>query len=33
MGKHDYEKSYARQMESIVIIVCAVYVVTELFLG
>lgn len=33
MGKHDYEKSYARQMESIVIAVCAVYVFTELILG
>ena len=33
MGKHDYEKSYARQMESIVIVVCAVYVFTELVLG
>ena len=33
MGKYEYEKSYARQMESIVIIVCAVYVITELFLG
>ncbi len=33
MGKHDYEKSYARQMESIVTIICAVYVFTELILG
>lgn len=33
MGKHDYEKSYERQIESIVISVCAVYVITELLLG
>ena len=33
MGKHDYEKSYERQIECIVIGVCAVYVFTELILG
>ena len=33
MGKHDYEKSYERQIESIVIGVCAIYVFTELILG
>ncbi len=33
MGKHDYEKSYERQIESIVIGVCAIYVLTELLLG
>lgn len=33
MGKHDYEKSYDRQMESIVTVICAVYVFTELVLG
>ena len=33
MGKHDYEKSYERQIESIAIAVCAVYVFTELFIG
>ena len=33
MGKHDYEKSYERQIEMIVIGVCAIYVFTELLLG
>lgn len=33
MGKYDYQKSYARQMESIIIAICAVYSFTELFLG
>ena len=33
MGKHDYEKSYERQIECIVIGVCAIYVFTELVLG
>ena len=33
MGKHDYEKSYSRQMESIVISLYAIYAITELFLG
>ena len=33
MGKHDYEKSYERQIECIVIGVCAIYVFTELMLG
>lgn len=33
MGKHDYEKSYERQIETIVIGVCAIYVFTELVLG
>ena len=33
MGKHDYEKSYERQIEIIVLGVCAIYVFTELALG
>ena len=33
MGKYDYQKSYSRQMESIVISICAVYALTELILG
>ena len=33
MGKHDYQKSYARQMESIITAIVAVYSFTELFLG
>ena len=33
MGKYEYEKSYERQIEIIVIGVCAIYVVTELILG
>lgn len=33
MGKHDYQKSYARQIETIVIITCAFYGFTQLFLG
>lgn len=33
MGKHDYEKSYSRQMESIVICLYTVYAITELLLG
>ena len=33
MGKHDYQKSYARQIEAIVIITCAFYSFTQLFLG
>lgn len=33
MGKHDYEKSNERQIEYIVIGVCAIYVFTELVLG
>mgnify|MGYP003300408845 CR=1 FL=1 len=33
MGKHDYEKSYERQIETIVVGVCAIYVFTELVLG
>ncbi len=33
MGKHDYEKSYQRQIESIVMAIAAIYCFTELFLG
>ena len=33
MGKYDYQKSYERQMESIVMIVCAIYTFTELYVG
>ena len=33
MGKYDYQKSYARQIESIVIVICAFYGFTQLFLG
>ncbi len=33
MGKYDYQKSYARQMESIIISICAIYNLTELILG
>ena len=33
MGRYDYQKSYARQIESIVVVLCAVYQFTELFLG
>ena len=33
MGKYDYQKSYARQIESIVIVICAFYSFTQLFLG
>ena len=33
MGKHDYLKSYQRQMESIVVAITAVYCFTELILG
>lgn len=33
MGKHDYEKSYERQMESIVIAISSIYCLTELILG
>jgi len=33
MGKNDYQKSYSRQMESIIISICAIYSFTELILG
>ena len=33
MGKHEYEKSYERQIESIVIAISAIYCFTELILG
>lgn len=33
MGKYDYQRSYARQIESIVIVICAFYSFTQLFLG
>lgn len=33
MGKHDYEKSYERQIESIVVAIGAIYWFTELILG
>lgn len=33
MGKHEYEKSYERQMESIVIAISSIYCFTELILG
>ena len=33
MGKNDYQKSYSRQIESIVVAICAVYCFTELVLG
>ena len=33
MGKHDYLKSYERQIESIVVAITAIYCMTELILG
>lgn len=33
MGKHDYLKSYERQIESIVVAITSIYCITELFLG
>lgn len=33
MGQYDYQKSYSGQMESIVISICALYALTELFWG
>lgn len=33
MGKNDYQKSYSRQMETIVVVISAIYSFTELALG
>ncbi len=33
MGKNDYQRSYARQIESIVIVITSIYCFTELILG
>ena len=33
MGKYDYQKSYSRQIESIAILICSFYSLTELIIG
>ena len=33
MGKNDYQKSFSRQMESIVVVVCTIYGLVDIILG